>query len=891
MPKNSIQFTALRYRRAYWRTVLMLAICLCFYMVSPCLSQSDWVWLNPLPQGNTLNAVHFIDERIGIAVGKSGTIIRTTDGGDTWTIQRCARNVETLSDVHFGSASTGTAVGNYRYYEPMILRTTDGGFTWTPQISGTNGGLNAVFFTSASTGIVVAGGGMVLKTTDGGITWTPRTSGTDRTLSDVTFVDANTGFAVGGYRTVLRTLDAGETWATVSVSTTRGSLRAVAFADPVIGLAVGNDGIILRTVNGGQSWNRVPSGVDRDLQTVTFLSATTAIVPTPSGSRSNSTGFVEGSTLIRSTDAGVTWTVTPGGGSAAGVARLKGGVGIGVGFNGDISRTTDDGVTWERLAQSFAGRISEVIFPELLKGYALANRGTAILRTVDGGWTWTPDTSSLPVIVNTMSFTDALNGVAIGPVDTMLRTTDGGYTWTVSPSGTDESLHGLSMVDANTGTAVGRNGAIVRTEDGGLNWTAQESGVVHPLWDVCAIDASTAVAVGDYTILRTTDGGDTWIDVPFENGNEWLYGVDFADDMVGFAVGDFASILRTTDGGVTWTIQLNYSDDAPYYFDVDCADARNAIVVGSYGPAGDIVRTTDGGDTWEAYPCTPERGAHSVYFGNGMAIVTAIWGKMLRAEAPFVGRPLTAVLDIKPGSCPNPFNIKWLEMAQNGNGNPKKGGVLPAAIIGDADIDVSEIDVSTLRMGGLVPLRSSYEDVGGPAGDAQCECTTDGPDGVMDLTLKFSRMEVAGLLGSVHDGDVVSLEITGYMNDGSSIEGSDCILVGSKNGDSGPQEFQMLPAANARRYKTTLLPNSPNPFNPTTMIRFTLENAVHVTLSIYDAKGRLVTTLIDDVRSAGPNEARWDGTTASGASVSSGVYFYRMTAPGFSATKKMVLLK
>jgi len=85
--------------------------------------------------------------------------------------------------------------------------------------------------------------------------------------------------------------------------------------------------------------------------------------------------------------------------------------------------------------------------------------------------------------------------------------------------------------------------------------------------------------------------------------------------------------------------------------------------------------------------------------------------------------------------------------------------------------------------------------------------------------------------------------------------------------------------------------NHPNPFNPETTIRFTLEAQTHVRLSVYDAKGRQVTTLIDDARSAGPHMARWNGTDAAGAPVSSGVYFYRMRAGNRSLSKRMVLLK
>ncbi len=85
--------------------------------------------------------------------------------------------------------------------------------------------------------------------------------------------------------------------------------------------------------------------------------------------------------------------------------------------------------------------------------------------------------------------------------------------------------------------------------------------------------------------------------------------------------------------------------------------------------------------------------------------------------------------------------------------------------------------------------------------------------------------------------------------------------------------------------------NTPNPFNPTTMIRFSLPASEHVSLSIYSANGTLVRSLVDGVQARGTHNITWDGRDSNGNSVGSGVYFYRLTAGKFSDSKKMVLLK
>ena len=93
------------------------------------------------------------------------------------------------------------------------------------------------------------------------------------------------------------------------------------------------------------------------------------------------------------------------------------------------------------------------------------------------------------------------------------------------------------------------------------------------------------------------------------------------------------------------------------------------------------------------------------------------------------------------------------------------------------------------------------------------------------------------------------------------------------------------------RSATHLDQNSPNPFNPTTAIRFTLSEKQTVTISVYDVNGRLVRTLLSGVRETGSHTVTWDGRDSAGVTVGSGVYFYRLDAGKFSDTKKMVLLK
>lgn len=85
--------------------------------------------------------------------------------------------------------------------------------------------------------------------------------------------------------------------------------------------------------------------------------------------------------------------------------------------------------------------------------------------------------------------------------------------------------------------------------------------------------------------------------------------------------------------------------------------------------------------------------------------------------------------------------------------------------------------------------------------------------------------------------------------------------------------------------------NVPNPFNPTTQVSFALPKAANVNLTIYNVLGQQVKTLVNQEMAAGVQTIEWDGTDNTGRTVASGVYFYRLNAGEFQATKKMLMLK
>lgn len=199
-----------------------------------------------------------------------------------------------------------------------------------------------------------------------------------------------------------------------------------------------------------------------------------------------------------------------------------------------------------------------------------------------------------------------------------------------------------------------------------------------------------------------------------------------------------------------------------------------------YLPTGTNIIITDSND----YPVMVE-----YPFGNGIVIATltttewryagcfGYWPphkELLANEIAYQDYivKIKVPVDIKPGSCPNPLNVK-------------SRGVLPVAILGTDTFDVTQVDITTIELEGVKPIHSSLEDVATPfepfiGKNEASDCNSDGPDGFLDLTLKFDTQEIVAALGSVTDGEVRALTLTAKLKPefgGRSIIGEDVVVI------------------------------------------------------------------------------------------------------------------
>jgi hypothetical protein len=227
---------------------------------------------------------------------------------------------------------------------------------------------------------------------------------------------------------------------------------------------------------------------------------------------------------------------------------------------------------------------------------------------------------------------------------------------------------------------------------------------------------------------------------------------------------------------------------------------------------------------------------------------------------------IAELLDIKPTSCPNPFNTK-------------SQGKLPVALLGTDQFDVMDVDPTTLFLEGVAPLRYTYEDVSAPyiaePGDDPCACGTEGPDGYMDLVMHFDTQEIYATMGMVTDGEMRELTLTLTTYSGIDLEAMDCVWIKHKVKEPTPP-----PKIFTRNFSGS-----------ETQISLSLSEATDVSLIVYDVQGKKVRTLVNGSLPSGDHTIRWNGIDDMGNAVADGMYFGHVKAGTVEQTAKMLLMR
>jgi photosystem II stability/assembly factor-like uncharacterized protein len=265
----------------------------------------------------------FTDSLHGYACGYNGNIIRSTDGGQTWTLIPTPITGRNYRKLAFINALKGFAVGSdSRDSIETIITTNDAGATWSTVIDQPGLGLNAITFINTDTGFAIGDMGVVLSTVNGGNTWTSVTSPLVSNFTGIKFINADTGFIVGGddsTRVILNTSNGGASW-NILKNETGHLLTDIAFT-PSKGYIVGYGSSLLTSTDGGQTWapDTVSIFGNSSLTSVKFFSDSFGMIGALGGyvfyytRAALSTTYTLGSTVIDSADVSLTMNVNTNG--------------------------------------------------------------------------------------------------------------------------------------------------------------------------------------------------------------------------------------------------------------------------------------------------------------------------------------------------------------------------------------------------------------------------------------------------------------------------------------------------------------------------------------------------------------------------------------------------
>jgi len=301
----------------FYRFIILIWVCC--YPFSFGISQGTWEKID-IPTAQYLHSVHFVDSLYGWAVGDSGTIIHTSDGGVNWVIQESQTENE-IVDVFFLNKNLGWA-SSFKYsslpYGTLLLKTTDGGQNWTSSLyPEENIFINCILMLDSLNGWMGGRPHTLVNTTNGGLDWEQAAVDTSVLaffpVLNIQFYDENYGYACGGMfdiaGVIWRTNNGGENWYALDPAyAPADEVHQLHLYDSIHVLGAGGDpdfgyGVaLMRTWDGGLGWDYEELGIQGNAFDLDFRTEAEAWCPL--GPRRK---------LIYSLDSGSSWSqiITP----------------------------------------------------------------------------------------------------------------------------------------------------------------------------------------------------------------------------------------------------------------------------------------------------------------------------------------------------------------------------------------------------------------------------------------------------------------------------------------------------------------------------------------------------------------------------------------------------
>lgn len=471
--------------------------------------------------------------------------------------------------------------------------------------------------------------------------------------------------------------------------------------------------------------------------------------------------------------------------------------------------------------------LQNVYFPSANTGYAIGWSGE-ILKTTNQGLNWNEINFYNSTGLQGLYFINDNTGWISGNSGLIANTTNGGGSWTIQSSGMGGDIYySIKFLNVNTGICVGYSGIILRTTNSGINWYNVSYTSYSTLTSVFFIDNQTGWVSGDYgTIYKSTNGGLNWFSLQSGVTNN-LGKLYFVDQNTGWVSGTSGLILKTTNGGVNWIAQQSNLNS--WLISPTFVSANTGWISGDNGV---IIKTTNGGLNWFQQISGTAQNLRGNYFINSnTGFIVGFNGTILKTTTGG-DAGLTAPILIYP-----PNNMVGVNYTPTMTWTPVSTATYYKVQISTINNFVILTDSTTTS--------TPYYTI---------------PFGKLQNYITYYWRVKAG--NSTNSSDWSSVFQFTVWYDGI-----------TQNGTSVPTSFN-------------LYQNHPNPFNPSTKIKFDVPQASNVKVSVFDITGKEIQQILNGKINAGSFEYTWDA-----GKFNSGIYFVRMQSDNFTSTIKMSLIK
>jgi len=685
---------------------------------------------------------------------------------------------------------------------------------------------------------VIGDDGSLVYTKNEGESWSSKDLQTNALLLDITY-QGNRGWIVGTEGTIQFSSDYGQSWSAQKSGTSK-TLRNVEFIDQNTGWILASDSLILRTMDGGNFW---------ETDTLGHSFVTSHRWPL------NDIEFI-----------------TPNKGWLAVGYYQPPNLDIDPASRGALFKTMDGGETWA-IVDSGKTKYTSIFFLNEFTGWITTNNvdsGRVILRTDDGGETWIKFGSTFDW--RKMYFSDSLNGWGISSTY-IGKTTDGGATWSftelMEPPAPESGFKGLFFKSSSTGWVVGTSGFILKTNNSGESWNHLDNRLdifYAALDDVVFTDENEGWIVGwqlrsdtepdSSIVLHTIDSGITWErqSAPYNSAIRRIWAID---NQRLWAIG--AQLLFfTTDAGQNWH-RADFEAEEGIFREIFFMDELSGFLLSSRT----IYKTSDGGSNWSKLA-----NGFRVQFLRRLSFADKSNGWVLgkRAGGQF---PTYRTTDGGQNWNRSTHDFTAITFIDSLMGFAIENGAVYRSLDGGNNWkQISENPASFATWNANMAFADTthgwiwnsfgvYHTIDG----GRTWQTEDGIariENVFPGGLFMLNKEVGWAVGS--DGWIFKYE-------------SDNITSVISPTTEVPSDFK-------------LFRNYPNPFNPTTTIRYFLPSQEEIEISVFNILGKKVEVLFSGLQNTGMHQIEFEGTE-----LSSGIYFYQLRTKSFVKTKKCLLVK